>query len=688
MSNSKKLLFIGNKDSDLEILATEMGYRTQCLAVDAIANGELPQDLDGIFLLADMQPLPRIYPAPLLGALRRLMDDGLRVFAEYTILFVRPDGIRFEILDAQRLIVRENGVLTDSFTPGALLDPHQSWLLTSGMPGGFQAVADEGEGFERFVEADISCLSLFDLAGTIGVDQLIGEPISEPRPVIFSVNENRRKWIVSQIRLSEYQKDLFSPSNTWQRLAVNLIRYISGDSTDAAYFNGTTSQVVLPRQGWSAQSVATEKTTEPAQDKIEQATLSLGQWFLNSGIMPDPQGCNGISERFMTETYPGGRQMIDPAVRTDCTFQTALFFDGLQKTGISQGGKIASNLVDSLVRNNYQDLDTSRPTNGFWHWGRGDFGRPYSTDEFPQDIYANDSCWAVFSLLQIEPTHLPDDWSRRLQLTGNAYLETQGKDGLRQWMIPGKELVKNGREYYQGLTTAKPSGHFDGMALPALIATALATGENKYMDKARQGVRTLAQFALDDKMHDVPISQTADNASRLAVFALGALHCDDELCRMALEKTVAYLLEHQHECGGIYEAGNPIKNMSQRSGDVGVFIKEDDLICDLMYCNSFSALFLPMAAEVLRSSEVRDASLRLLNFLADIQIVSKQRELNGCYKRAFSIKEWDYHGYNADYKWGPTVIESGWSNALIGLAFCRHLLNSPFLSKVNQIKKY
>ena len=128
------------------------------------------------------------------------------------------------------------------------------------------------------------------------------------------------------------------------------------------------------------------------------------------------------------------------------------------------------------------------------------------------------------------------------------------------------------------------------------------------------------------------------------------MHLDSPLCRRALTRLTNDLLKAQHPCGAFLERGNPVEDLARRSGDVGVFTSDADQIADLLYTQPPLALYLPLAAQALDSSRLKRSAGRLLAFLAQVQLRSSRKELDGAWMRAFSIAEWDYFGYNADFK--------------------------------------
>ena len=68
-----------------------------------------------------------------------------------------------------------------------------------------------------------------------------------------------------------------------------------------------------------------------------------------------------------------------------------------------------------------------------------------------------------------------------------------------------------------------------------------------------------------------------------------------------------------------------------------------------------------------------DSWERLLDFMARIQIRSKDKRLDGAWMRGYDLKNRDYYACNADADWGTYCIESGWCNTWVGKAWINYL---------------
>ena len=674
---SPDLLFVSARRSgtptDLARVAADLGCRVRQATWDEFLTGDPAAGADGIFLLASSFPLPTLPPHAVLQAVRRRLDAGARGFAEACVLFSRPDGVRMVPLDNQRLVSAGNP-LTQGLAPGSLLDPHQTLVCSAPLPSAAVGAPAWGEGMERADDNGLATEVALGLGVVVGTHTALGP--TETVPVVGLVREGPRQWAVSRLRLSQFQTDLFAPGNSWQTLAANVVCWVGrlGETVPEP----TTQALRLPRRGLAARTAWNgQSPRSPSMSAASRVVARVNRWFRTSGILLSPDGRQGVSERFMTEVHPGGHRALDWSVRTDCTMHTALFLDRLIRLGEPQDG-LGPRLVQFLVDKGYQDTDSGRATRGFWQWGRGQGGRAYDASEFPEDIYANDQAWVLLTLCSMGTAGTPG-LEERLEHTARALLETQGSDGLRERCLRGSELNRLGRAAFHNRAGAMPSGHFDGMALAALLAYGVYSGKAEYLAVARTGLETLAQALLAGHRPELPLSLTSDSAYCLPGLSLAVLHLDSAVCRRALVKLTRELLKSQHPCGAFLERGNPVEDLARRSGDVGVFTSDSDQIADLLYSQPPLALYLPLAAQALESTKLKRSAGRLLAFLAQIQIRSPRRELDGSWMRAFSIPEWDYFGYNADFKWGPTVTESGWMVALLGLAFCQHALGTPFL---------
>ncbi|MEI8093878.1 MAG: hypothetical protein WCG80_06660 [Spirochaetales bacterium] len=696
---SASLLFVSAhrkaRACDLAVLAQELGFEVRHAAWDEFLTGDPAAGAQGIVLLASSFPLPTLPPHPVLRAVRRRLSQGVRGFVEASVVFSRPDGVRMTPLDNQRLVVTAPGPLSQGLATGSLLDPHQTLVCSAPLPASTTVAPAWGEGMERADDNGLTTEAAFGLGVLVGTHAVLdpADPaLAGATPVVGLVREGTRHWAVSRLRLSQFQADLYAPANRWQTLAVNLLRWVAqqevAPGAHPAGEPAPTQTVRLPRRGWANPTAWNGLSPRrPSEVSARRAVRRVGQWFRDSGILPAADGSQGVAERFMTDVHPGGHRALDWAVRTDCTMHTVLLFDRLARIGELVPGlepRLGTNLVTFLLEQGYQDTNVGRATEGFWQWGRGQGGRAYDAAEFPEDIYANDQAWVLLTLCSVAATAQIPGLERRLERTARALLETQGSDGLRERCLRGSELNRVGRKAYHEQPGATPSGHFDGMALAALLAYGLRSGDEAYLAVAKKGLEALAAALLSGHRPELPLSLTSDTAYCLPGLSLAVMHLDSPLCRRALTRLTNDLLKAQHPCGAFLERGNPVEDLARRSGDVGVFTSDADQIADLLYTQPPLALYLPLAAQALDSSRLKRSAGRLLAFLAQVQLRSSRKELDGAWMRAFSIAEWDYFGYNADFKWGPTVTESGWTVALLGTAFCQDLLGTPFLGDLSR----
>ena len=125
-----------------------------------------------------------------------------------------------------------------------------------------------------------------------------------------------------------------------------------------------------------------------------------------------------------------------------------------------------------------------------------------------------------------------------------------------------------------------------------------------------------------------------------------------------------------------------------RAGDTGVFHRNGEPVCDLMYTCSFAAITLPLAWRLTGFELFRTVGLRLEDFLCRVQMDGPGRQRRGAWMRAYHLGHGEYFGSNADYKWGPYTIESGWANAPIGIALAAELLDEPVFARRQQSFTY
>ena len=148
-----------------------------------------------------------------------------------------------------------------------------------------------------------------------------------------------------------------------------------------------------------------------------------------------------------------------------------------------------------------------------------------------------------------------------------------------------------------------------------------------------------------------------------------------------MRKIKKYLSSYKHirkfqiSCGAVKTFFHDEKKTRELYGlsEVDVIHKDSDSITDQLYVNGILTLCLHTAYKATGNKEYRDFFHQIMDFLAGIQIKSKDKRLNGAWMRAFDYKNWEYYGSNGDVDWGPYCVESGWTNAWIAVTLSLYL---------------
>ena len=370
-------------------------------------------------------------------------------------------------------------------------------------------------------------------------------------------------------------------------------------------------------------------------------------WFRASGMLPAPDGSQGVREGFRSSD-----QALNGSLRTDCVTQSGLcFYLYGQLTGDPAWKLRGENALNYLFKIGFQDQNRAHATFGFWNF--------YDTlYDFPQEIYVDDNGWAAYVMLRMYQLTGKRDYLARGLATVDGFLETQTPGGLRLPFMGGPTLLKNGRQWYVSMGDKV-----------ALLAYSL-TKDKKYLDSARRAIDVMA--------NDFPNFTTNTSLTRATQFArfisspaLMYHYIGEQRYLDLLRKVVRGLKEHQDATGAIREWASP--GRENFGGEGAVITEDDEPISDQLYTTNFALLNLQEACQLLGEKESCDTFVRLADYLSRIQLRSQDPHLDGAWNRVFDFKNWEMYGNNSDPAWGPYSIESGWTNTIISIALMDYL---------------
>ncbi len=393
---------------------------------------------------------------------------------------------------------------------------------------------------------------------------------------------------------------------------------------------------------------------------IEAAIHATYNWFMNSGILPQLDGKEGVYENVHSVF-----REISKDRRPDCHAHTALMFYLYGKYTEKQHAIDCSmNVMTYLMKEGYQDTDPHSGSYGFWKW----FQFP---SQYPEDMFTDDNAWVTVTLLYLYKETGNQMFKDKGLLTAYALLRTQFDSGLRPENYKGSLLRKDKIEYEKTLR-ASMNPHFESIAHVAFLLAYQVTKDEAFLNVSKKGTDYLL-----DHLQDMKWMYSKTSAfTRFSLALTGLYACTkEEKYQEALTDVMEYLLTHQHPLGGIEEADNPDP---ERYGleDTGVYIYNNEGIADLLYTNNFLLMNSWEAFKHTGNERYEWMYKQLKEFLLYTQIESPLSLYNGGWMRAYDLNNEEYYGNNGDTGWGPYCMESGWTNAIIGVGLLLEQLDS------------
>jgi len=654
-----KLLIVRRRQTDFERIC-----RLADIGFDILTDHQklAVADLDryaGLVICQFDYPLPTPLSAATVQVIYDFTDQGKTAFVEYSLLSLM-EGMQPEAAASRRLYASAGGGLEAKLGKRVILDCLNAYFLPAfHHPDPAQAPHLYGEVWAY-------------LGAVRGTDVILDKDLPKDVPALYFRPTGKGRLLIATTAISDFSARLYRPTGRWEQLLACVLQVSLHGSCTRRLNAASRTCSYSGRKHLVCASPAGEFSGAQRKRRYRRALDNLIGWFLESGIMIKPDGRGGVAERFLAEIQHDGTQLLDPALRSDCNVQTALLFILYGKiTGNRRMSRTGDNIMRFLVSRGFQFRKKGDPSNGFWFWGRGELGRRMQKAEYPTSNYCDDNCWAAsacFALYRLTRNALYLDMA---MATAEAFLETQSaKTGLWPARMVGEDLQKRGRGYFRKLKESCFIPHFISKPVATLAYAYQATGDRKFLDGALRAMDALLATFPDI---DLVISRTVNLAQLLWALAICYRVTQRPDILGAMKYCGRFLRRHQHSSGGIHEWDNPTAE-KLRAGDTGVFHRNGEPVCDLMYSNAFAAINLQVAHGVSGVEMFGETAVKLLDFLCAVQMTGPDAQRRGAWMRAFHTGHWEYYGSNADYKWGPYVIESGWSNAPIGIALAMYLL--------------
>jgi hypothetical protein len=528
---------------------------------------------------------------------------------------------------------------------------------------------------------------------------------NEKTPAFASKGKNSNQIYVAT-RISNYITMEYRLRQRWERLIFNIIKSLAG-STIKLY------PKISSFKPYDGKTILLEKLTEysdKSRDFLYLQTVKHGlEWFFNAKMFAGENaikmdsGKQGVYEGLYTGFDPEGTKSIflntmgeaHLSQRADCTMDTMLCFS---LAGYLKNLKVAqnNNTVISDDIKAWDQVGKNLLELAFKEWQyydqsvcRGLFG--WYNDSFDKYVfYGDDNGRSTLSLLLCailsgESNPLLFD---RAAAAINGLKFTQGKNGHRLFRIELRQFYLYGgrKGLRQKVTFFKPKlgAHYEAWSYAAMLYGGIIFDDSSLIQLISKGIHDYMK-----KFPDLPIEHSVnDDFSKLLIAVTYLYQATKEPRHLEyIQKILEFFLKVQDPVTGGIPEGDPFKRRHTREKtnknygtiEASVYSTPEDRITDQLYSTPFLAWAFYCVYKTGKFPQVKNALLKLLDYLSAIQIQSSNHQLNGAWMRAFDLIHGEYYGSNGDTGWGAYSIESGWMVAPTLTVFCMYLLDiDPF----------
>lgn len=663
------LMVVSNGENDLyrTLIDNYSGVRLYTTLDEALQDAKQNQ---GIMVLADLYPTATAV-AVSAEQVAKIKDSNIRLYVEYaanndalgiTGYGAGSDGLR-SMQYNRAVVVNGKALNMDDcsllYVHGARLrkktDISKAWLVSAKVAG--------------YDTAD------FGLENT--------EPF-----VLLEENADGNVLIAST-KLSQFISGRYAPYERWQTLWQSILSWV-------------TQSQVAPMEWTPAMNPHYGAQEKLADDAYSEAIRLNTQWYLNSGIMPNIDGTEGVYQCFGSganfDLY--GDQKLNTYMRADCNGESA---GSLALAGAALNNEayknVAYNVMEWLLASPMATGDRSDPENaqyGLLSWNTLDTGL--------ESYYGDDNAKAILGMILAASALKEDKWDQRILEAILANFRTAGVYGFRENKLFGSNLENYGWEYYHNQETVVYASHYQSLLWGCYLWAYDKTGYEPLLERSKTAI-SMMMDAYEKTMENEIDDGTGewhwcnglqqDRAKMILSLAwLVRVEPTEEHIGW-LNTMITDLMAHQDEATGalreaIGEAGQGIakygpftSNDQYGKHEAPVIQANGDPCTDALYTSSFAMMTLNEACAAMEAkgySQLAETYKAYRDTLSDymvrIQQISGNDKYNGVWTRGFDYEKWEVYGSDGDAGWGIWCTETGWTQAWISGTLSLRLLDT------------
>lgn len=622
MSKTLPAIFCAQNENDLIVALRQSGYEP-VLASSGMDAIERAENGTAVLVLAD--EYPRRGTALTQEMLDAARQKQLRLYIEYPASVLGTATGEAQDIHYERLIA-PNGFF-GAMETGALMMLNGCW-------------------YRPYFEKKPGALCLAKVAG---YDQLAFEMPDQCVTVLDTLDEQNDVWIAVSA-LSNFITGRYAPQNRWKALLETLLAQLGLQGVKLTW---------KPHVGIVAQE------EEALADNALKTAYERNVAWLYDHMITHASPTASVLEGFESAIDCRGNQFVRDVIRGDCMGEAAMELAyGWRATGDPNYKVTCRKLVEHVLRG--EDFCNRNPESSMYglnNWF-----------SYGNIFYGDDNARMLIGALSARELLGDDRWDEDILRCVLANLRTSNQDGLRMPRLEASSF-KNGKtwvDYYYG-DVPFVAPHYQASLWATFLWMYELTGIEELLVRSERAIAIVME-RFPDKLH-WQNSLTGEIARMLLPLAFLQRVNPTEQHKTWLYQAVDAMLAYQEPCGAIRDAFGdlslgkyppPKSNENYGTTEASLIQHNGDPATDLLYTTNWAFSGLWEAYLVLGDERIKEAYLRLRDFLLRIQVRSDRfPALDGVWLRSFDYQKWEYWGSAADSGWSAWCVETGWVNAWI-----------------------
>ena len=633
-----KLLIITGQESELSRLMKASFDEVTICTPENMLKADM-ESYDAIAMLAGADCAEPLLTMPWQRrALDRCVAKGIKVFTEFVAGVADVDGIGNENTRFARPICLDASPLGVELEKGLLFEEQSNTRMV---------VRPTGREYTPILQYQANPRGFYVMEN---VEEMKRD---ETKYALWTERENL---LVCSFRMSNFASAKFSPQRIWATLISGVVNWLGGKCTEEMVLEILKSAYHMRGESCSP---------------LEAAEKAMA-WLENAGMLVEQNGeFYAVREGLKSHVRPDGEHVLFDSIRPDGVGESAMMY---YFKYLLDGDRKAQRLAEQIMSYPRDMQVTEGPMAGWESWGLS----------CPFALYQDDAARGLllpelwYALLSGDQSHLPS-----VRLTLDYLISTTGTDGLRMCRTdykyrgaeklkctatrrePGKKwnFVGVGEytpEELRNMPSGCPTAHYNATYMAALLLYCKVTGERKYYEVARRGLRTMMEYYPETAREH---SETQELCRLILPMALLCWVSEDEEEKSWLYRITEDLTRLRHECGGYreWDTGYIATCAGVAGGESSVLAANGDPVADMLYSLNWLPMGFAAAYLATKDEYFRALWQGIADFFTKSQIISDNKRIDGIWPRSMDMDRFEVYGVPNDVGWAPWSVESGWT---------------------------